>query len=117
MYDVYFEEGFVVLECLECGELTALTYDEFELLVDSGEFELIEYDDEDEFEYCDCEDYEGCYDYYDEDDFDEETVEEELDEELIELLEEMRFCREEGDYEGYVTLAKAYTMLFELIYE
>ena len=109
MYDVYFEEGFVVLECLECGELIALTYDEFELLVDSDEFELIEYDDEDECEYCDCDDCEGCYD-------EEIDAYEELDDELVDLMEKMRLAREDGDYEGYLVLAEAYATLFELIY-
>ena len=69
-------------KCLECGELTALTYDEFELLVDSDEFELIEYDEEDEFDYCDCEDCEGCCEFEFEDEDEEETAHEELDEEL-----------------------------------
>lgn len=107
---VYLYEEFVILVCEDCGEEYILDWDEFEDMLEEEGLELEIFED-DECEYCDCDDCEGCYDYED------ESVEEEIDEELIELLDEMRLCREDGNYEGYAILAKAYATLFGLIYE
>ena len=107
---VYLYEEFVIIECMECGEEFIMEYEDFiELMEEEGlELEFIE-DDEDECEYCNCDDCEGCYD-------EEIDAYEELDDELVDLMEKMRLAREDGDYEGYLVLAEAYATLFELIY-
>lgn len=107
MYNVYFEEDCVVLECDDCGELFEMTYEEFEEGVFNGEFEVFEFD-EDEDDFCDCED---CLEDEEYDAIDE------TDDLLAMIAEEIEFALECGDYDGVKTLTEAYENLFYLIYE
>ena len=85
-------------DCIEihypCGCIEQFSFEEFYEMIADGDLDLIFDDDED----------------------DEIDAYEELDDELVDLMEEMRFAREEGDYEGYAVLAEAYAVLFDILY-
>ena len=111
MFNVYFEEDFVLLECVECGEVEAMSHGEFEEMVQEGVFDLVEIDED--CDCCDCEFEDECYEY-DEEEFDAHLFD--LECELEALLEDMTNARELGDYESYVVMAEAYAILHELLY-
>lgn len=109
MYEIFYGEEFVILECMDCGEILKFTNEEFEEMIEDGEF-FFEEDLDDDCLECDC----CCEDCIYEDDEDE-YVDEELDYMLTDIADEIQECLALDDYEGVVQLSVAYANLFELI--
>lgn len=88
-----------------CGCIEQLEFEEFYEMIEDGEIDVLEDDCED------CEFYDECNCFEDDEDF----IDEELDYMLTDIADEIQKCLALGDYEGVATLSVAYANLFELI--
>ena len=120
-------EGFLIEDCLICGETHFYNEDDFQDFVDELDEYLNEQEDDCDCEYCsECfdefEDEFEDWDEFDEYDFDEFDdydfdVNDDVEDTILMLIDEIHNCIEDGNFSEIVGLTQAIYNLHGCIYE